>query len=203
LFETSARSRLSIFSNARLPLIDDCEGVATGVGRASAREETAAGAAGAGIEPSDELGVKPTGGTAAGFVFGEAAVAGAMRAPIFPLCVIDTSNVPSAQVYWNRTLPCASIETIHSQPSARSHGGGSLERALKKALAKFLLISFTSDWLYPPGDAQEIDAALRANGQPSEYHNIDVPYGHDSFLLETDVQTPLIGGFLERVYNGE
>jgi homoserine O-acetyltransferase len=87
--------------------------------------------------------------------------------------------------------------------AARSHGGGSLQRAMQKARARFLLISFTSDWLYPPRDSQEIAAALRANGQNPEYHNIDVPYGHDSFLLETDDQTPLINGFLERVYNGE
>jgi homoserine O-acetyltransferase len=87
--------------------------------------------------------------------------------------------------------------------AARSHGNGSLERAMKKARARFLLISFASDWLYPPRDSQEIAAALRANGQSAEYHNIDVPYGHDSFLLETDDQTPIIDGFLARVYNGE
>ena len=86
--------------------------------------------------------------------------------------------------------------------AARSHGNGSLERAMQKAKAQFLLISFTSDWLYPPRDSQEIAAALRANGRNPEYYNIDVPYGHDSFLLEIDDQTPLIGGFLERVYRG-
>ncbi len=87
--------------------------------------------------------------------------------------------------------------------AARSHGNGSLEQAMRKALARFLLISFTSDWLYPPRDSQEIAAALRANGQNAEYHNIDVPYGHDSFLLETDDQVPVIAGFLERIYRGE
>ncbi len=70
---------------------------------------------------------------------------------------------------------------------------------MRKALARFLLISFTSDWLYPPRDSQEIAAALQANGQNPEYHNIDVPYGHDSFLLETEDQTPLISGFLRAV----
>ena len=87
--------------------------------------------------------------------------------------------------------------------AARSHGDGSLERAVHKALAKFLLISFTSDWLYPPRDSQRLADALRANGRNAEYHNIDVPYGHDSFLLETDDQTPLIADFLARVYSGE
>ena len=87
--------------------------------------------------------------------------------------------------------------------AARSHGDGSLERAMRKALAKFLLISFTSDWLYPPRDSQRLAEALRANGRNAAYHNIDVPYGHDSFLLETDDQTPLIADFLARVYSGE
>jgi homoserine O-acetyltransferase len=87
--------------------------------------------------------------------------------------------------------------------AARSHGDGSLERAMRKALAKFLLISFTSDWLYPPRDSQRLADALRANGRNAGYHNIDVPYGHDSFLLETDDQTPLISDFLARVYSGE
>jgi homoserine O-acetyltransferase len=87
--------------------------------------------------------------------------------------------------------------------AARSHGDGSLERAMQKARAEFLLISFTSDWLYPPRDSQEIADALRANGRKPEYHNIDVPYGHDSFLLEIDDQTPLIGNFLERIYRGK
>ena len=87
--------------------------------------------------------------------------------------------------------------------AARSHGDGSLDRAMRKAIARFLLISFTSDWLYPPRDSQRIADALRANNRKAEYHNIDVPYGHDSFLLETDDQTPLISDFLARVYSGE
>src|SRR6476646_450429 len=87
LLETRARSRLSIFSSARLPPRDDCaaEAAAAGAGRASPREGAGDGAAGVGIEMAADVGVKPaTDGTADGFVFGEAAVAGAMRAPIFP-----------------------------------------------------------------------------------------------------------------------
>src|SRR2546421_7330474 len=48
---------------------------------------------------------------------------------------------------------------------ARDHGGGSLEHALRDVQASTLLISFSSDWLYPPGDSQELEAALRANGK--------------------------------------
>lgn len=80
----------------------------------------------------------------------------------------------------------------------RSHGGGSLQRALSKAQARFLLISFTSDWLYPPRDSQELEAALRAAGKDVEYHNLDKPYGHDSFLLDVEDQAPIIADFLGR-----
>jgi homoserine O-acetyltransferase len=82
---------------------------------------------------------------------------------------------------------------------AVAHGGGSLQRALSRARASFLLLSFTSDWLYPPRDSQELLAALTAAGKDAEDHNIDVPYGHDSFLLDVDDQAPIIARFLERV----
>jgi homoserine O-acetyltransferase len=85
--------------------------------------------------------------------------------------------------------------------AARSWGGGSLEKAVSRAQARFLLLSFTSDWLYPPRDSQELQVALRNAGKDVSYHNIDASYGHDSFLLEDGSQTPLIERFLEETYN--
>ncbi|GAA3215733.1 homoserine O-acetyltransferase MetX [Actinocorallia longicatena] len=79
---------------------------------------------------------------------------------------------------------------------ARQHGEGSLERALSGVSARTLLISFSSDWLYPPSASREIEEALRALGKPVEAHVIDAPYGHDCFLLEEARQTPLIRRFL-------
>jgi homoserine O-acetyltransferase/O-succinyltransferase len=83
---------------------------------------------------------------------------------------------------------------------ARDHGRGSLERALAKARAAFLLISYSSDWLYPPGDSAEIARALVALGRHVESHTLQTSYGHDSFLLEEARQAPLIADFLARVY---
>ncbi len=83
---------------------------------------------------------------------------------------------------------------------ARSHGGGSLERAVAGARARFLVVSFTSDWLYPPRDSQELQAALLACGKEVEYHNIEASYGHDSFLLEEAQLEPLVADFLARTY---
>jgi len=85
---------------------------------------------------------------------------------------------------------------------ARAHGRGSLERALAGVQAQYLLLSFTSDWLYPARDSQELERALGASRKSVEYHNIDADYGHDSFLLEDATQTPLVSAFLERVHRG-
>jgi homoserine O-acetyltransferase len=84
---------------------------------------------------------------------------------------------------------------------ARDHGDGQLERAVADAKAQFLLVSFSSDWLYPPRDAHELAAALRTTGKSVVDHEIQASYGHDSFLLEERQQAPIIATFLERVAN--
>ena len=83
---------------------------------------------------------------------------------------------------------------------ARTWGDGDLALALARVQAATLLISFSSDWLYPPADSQAIADALIANGKAVTWHNLDVAYGHDSFLLEEARQAPLIGDFLAAVY---
>ena len=80
---------------------------------------------------------------------------------------------------------------------ARDHGAGSLRRALEPIAARTLLISFSSDWLYPPAGSTEIEAALRELGRPVEHRLIEAPYGHDCFLLEEGRQTPIVRRFLE------
>jgi len=79
---------------------------------------------------------------------------------------------------------------------ARQYGAGELVAALRNVRARTLLIAFSSDWLYPPGDSEELAAALRAAGKHVELHVIDAPYGHDCFLLEEARQTPIIRRFL-------
>jgi homoserine O-acetyltransferase len=82
---------------------------------------------------------------------------------------------------------------------ARTYGQGSLERALARVRAATLLLSFSSDWLYPPRDSEEIAAALRANGKDVRHEIIQADYGHDSFLLEEAEMTREINAFLDRV----
>ncbi|MFZ3124309.1 MAG: homoserine O-acetyltransferase [Acidovorax sp.] len=66
---------------------------------------------------------------------------------------------------------------------ARSHGGD-LTRALACATAKFLLISFTTDWRFSPRRSREIVKALLDNRRRVSYAEIDAPHGHDAFLLD-------------------
>src|SRR5712692_8746696 len=80
---------------------------------------------------------------------------------------------------------------------ARTYGRGSLERALARVRAATLLLPFSSDWLYPPRDSEEIADALRANGNDVRHAIIQADYGHDSFLLEEAEMTREIVAFLD------
>ncbi len=65
-----------------------------------------------------------------------------------------------------------------------SRHGGDLAAALQVATAKFLLVSFTTDWRFSPARSREIVKALVANQTAVSYAEIDAPHGHDAFLLE-------------------
>ncbi len=66
---------------------------------------------------------------------------------------------------------------------ARAHGGR-LSAALAQARAKFLLVSFTTDWRFSPARSREIVKALLENRRDVSYAEIDAPHGHDAFLLD-------------------
>jgi homoserine O-acetyltransferase/O-succinyltransferase len=84
--------------------------------------------------------------------------------------------------------------------AARAHGAGSLAAAMAKARARFLLLSFSHDWIYPTADSLELLAALRANGVDARHAEVESAYGHDSFLLENDAQQEHIEPFLAETY---
>ncbi|HUP02889.1 MAG TPA: homoserine O-acetyltransferase, partial [Bryobacteraceae bacterium] len=60
---------------------------------------------------------------------------------------------------------------------------------------RFLVMSFTSDWLYPPYQSLEIVSALRSRNCDVAYCNLESRYGHDAFLVEAEEQTALVRGF--------
>ncbi len=61
--------------------------------------------------------------------------------------------------------------------------GGDLARALEPARASFSVVSFTTDWRFPPERSREIVSALIQNGSAVNYAEIDAPHGHDAFLM--------------------
>jgi homoserine O-acetyltransferase len=77
----------------------------------------------------------------------------------------------------------------------RAHG--SLEAAFAKTKARFLVASFSSDWLFPPYQSREIVSALRKSNIEVVYAEIQTGYGHDAFLLEAEELTKLVSGFLK------
>lgn len=80
------------------------------------------------------------------------------------------------------------------------HGEGSTVRAFSKTGAKFLVVSFTSDWLYPTYQSKTIVQALKKNSLDVSFCEIEADWGHDAFLLPSERLTELIRGFLDRVH---
>ena len=83
-----------------------------------------------------------------------------------------------------------------------ANGAPSLVPVLAKSRTRYLVISFTSDWLYPSYQSQEIVNALRRRNQDVAYIELTSNYGHDAFLVEVDEQAEIVKGFLHRVTKG-
>ncbi len=77
-------------------------------------------------------------------------------------------------------------------------GDGTLSSALAESCCRWLVVSFSSDWLFPPDQSRQVVDALLANDKPVSYCNVETACGHDAFLLEQDlaVYSELIRAFL-------
>lgn len=64
---------------------------------------------------------------------------------------------------------------------------------------KYLVVSYTSDWLYPTYQAKELVKTLKRTGQDVSFCEIEADCGHDAFLLPDDRLSNLIGGFLNGI----
>jgi homoserine O-acetyltransferase len=81
-----------------------------------------------------------------------------------------------------------------------TNGRGSVAAAFERVGARFLVISFSSDWLYPSYQSQEIVRALRARNCDVAYVELQSNYGHDSFLVDVAEQSDLVRGFLASTF---
>ncbi|HWQ67159.1 MAG TPA: homoserine O-acetyltransferase [Methanospirillum sp.] len=80
---------------------------------------------------------------------------------------------------------------------------GSLADAFRDVKAKFLIVSISSDWLYPPYLSQEIVSALTSLNCDVDYCEIRSNYGHDAFLLEEGQMNYLLGRFISTLTIGD
>lgn len=76
---------------------------------------------------------------------------------------------------------------------------GNLSQALARASARFLLVSFTTDWRFSPARSRELVRALLDNRRDVSYAEIDAPHGHDAFLLDDPRYTGLVRSYFERI----
>lgn len=76
---------------------------------------------------------------------------------------------------------------------------GDLTRALAPTKSKYLLVSFATDWRFPPARSREIVKALLNNATPVTYAEIDAPHGHDAFLLDDARYHAVVREYFKRI----
>ncbi len=74
--------------------------------------------------------------------------------------------------------------------------GGSLSRVFAGSKVAFLVMSFSTDWLYPTSQSRDIVRALNATHADVSFTEIDSPHGHDAFLLPDANYMRVMTGFL-------
>jgi homoserine O-acetyltransferase len=77
--------------------------------------------------------------------------------------------------------------------------GGNLAKTFAGARAKYLLVSFTTDWRFSPARSREIVKALVTNRKHVSYAEIDAPHGHDAFLLDDARYHGLLREYFARI----
>lgn len=78
-------------------------------------------------------------------------------------------------------------------------GDQKLTDVLKGIKAEFLIVTFSSDWLYPSYQSKELVKALKFNNVDVSYLEIESNYGHDAFLVEVENQSKLVKHFLKKI----
>jgi homoserine O-acetyltransferase len=73
---------------------------------------------------------------------------------------------------------------------------GVLSHAFAGTRARFAVVSFTSDWLYPTAESRRIVRALNAAGAAVSFVELESPFGHDAFLLDAPEMNCVVDGFL-------
>jgi homoserine O-acetyltransferase/O-succinyltransferase len=96
---------------------------------------------------------------------------------------------PNAYLYLTKALD--EFDLFENGPAAE---------VLRGMKARFLVVSFESDWLYPPSQSRELVRQLKRAAVAVSYINLDTPYGHDSFLIENPPFANVLRHYLENEY---
>ena len=80
--------------------------------------------------------------------------------------------------------------------------GASLKGIFKSVKSKYLVISFTSDWRFPPKRSREIVKLLLDNEKDVSYSEINSEGGHDAFLMDNEDYFGVMKSFIDEVNNG-
>jgi len=99
---------------------------------------------------------------------------------------------PNAYLYLTKALD--EFDLFENGPAAEIFRG---------VTARFLVVSFESDWLYPPSQSRELVRQLKRASVATSYVNLDTPYGHDSFLIDNPPFANILRHYLENEYRQE
>jgi len=89
------------------------------------------------------------------------------------------------------------IRAMDYYDAAASWGDGDLVKACSRFKAQVMIVTFSSDWLYPPEECKPLVTALMRNKIPVTYVKVESSYGHDAFLVEVDKVGRLLRAFLQ------
>lgn len=99
----------------------------------------------------------------------------------------------NSYLYITRAMDYFDIAEEHAKDGKE----GLLADAFKGTKARFCLVSFDSDWLYPTAESRHVVHALNAAGAPVSFVELSAPFGHDSFLLDVPALDRVVRGFLD------
>lgn len=80
-----------------------------------------------------------------------------------------------------------------------SEFGGSLENAFEQARCHYFVVSFSTDWRFPPERSEQLAEAMIKAGRPVSYAEVDAPYGHDAFLIPTERYMAIFNAYMQRI----
>ncbi|MBP1747764.1 MAG: homoserine O-acetyltransferase [Deltaproteobacteria bacterium] len=101
----------------------------------------------------------------------------------------------------NRFDPNSYLYITKAVDSFSLANGKPLHKLLEGVKTRLLIIAFSSDWLYPPYQSQQIVKACKMAGNNATYCELRSNYGHDAFLVEFEEQTYLYTHFLKKVHD--